>query len=185
MAVAALAAVAMAAVAAAAAVMAAVAWAAAARHTPRASHWRRPPDRREGRYSLARVSPSRHHRQGCCPRAGGGCGCVWGSWGSPIVKSELSCQSLAGCISTSARIVRIDDELAASLTVQFWAIRSRGRLLDLATEKGQLRKEEGKGTVPPMPLGAFVKEEDMPSDAVVKAEGVVPPMPLDAFVKVE
>ena len=58
-------------------------------------------------------------------------------------------------------------------------------MLDLATEKGQLRKREGKGTVPPMPLGAFVKEEDMPSDAAVKDEGVVPPMPLDAFVKVE
>ena len=38
----------------------------------------------------ARASPSQHHRQGCCPRAGGGCGCVWGSWGSPVVKSELS-----------------------------------------------------------------------------------------------
>ena len=49
----------------------------------------------------------------------------------------------------------------------------------------QLSEEEGKVTVPPMPPGAFLKEEDMPSDAVVKDEGVVPPMPLDAFVKVE
>ena len=49
----------------------------------------------------------------------------------------------------------------------------------------QLSEEEGKGTVPPMPPGAFVKEEDMPSDAVVKEEGVVPPMPPDAYVKVE
>ena len=49
----------------------------------------------------------------------------------------------------------------------------------------QLSEEEGKGTVPPMPPGAFVKEEDMPSDAVVKEEGVAPSMPPEAFVKVE
>ena len=49
----------------------------------------------------------------------------------------------------------------------------------------QLSEEEGKGVVPPMPPGAFVKEEDMPSDAVVKEEGVVPSMPPDAFVNVE
>ena len=46
-------------------------------------------------------------------------------------------------------------------------------------------EEESKGMVPPMPPGAFVKEEDMPSDPVVKEEGVVPSMPPDAFVKVE
>ena len=50
----------------------------------------------------------------------------------------------------------------------------------------QLSEEEGKGTVPPMPPGAFVKEEDMPSAArIVKDEGVVPSMPPDAYVKVE
>ena len=49
----------------------------------------------------------------------------------------------------------------------------------------QLSEEEGKGLVPPMPPGAFVKEEDMPSDAVVKEEGTVPSMPPDAYVKVE
>ena len=49
----------------------------------------------------------------------------------------------------------------------------------------QLSEEEGKGMVPPMPPGAFVKEEDMPPAAVVKDEGVVPSMPPDAFVKVE
>ena len=36
-----------------------------------------------------------------------------------------------------------------------------------------------------MPLGAYVKEEDMPSNPVVKEEGVVPPMSPDAFVKTE
>ena len=46
----------------------------------------------------------------------------------------------------------------------------------------QLSEEEGKGTVPPMPPGAFVKEEDVPAAAVVKEEGAVPPMPPDAFV---
>ena len=46
----------------------------------------------------------------------------------------------------------------------------------------QLSEEEGKGTVPPMPPGAFVKEEDVPAAAVVKEEGAVPLMPPDAFV---
>ena len=54
-----------------------------------------------------------------------------------------------------------------------------------ASAAPQLSEEEGKGTVPPMPPGAFVKEEDMPSSPVVKKEGVVPPMPTDAFIKVE
>ena len=49
----------------------------------------------------------------------------------------------------------------------------------------QLSEEESKGTVPPMPPGAFVKEEDMPPAPVVKEEGAVPPMPSDAFVKTE
>ena len=49
----------------------------------------------------------------------------------------------------------------------------------------QLSEEEGKGTVPPMPSGAVVKEEDMPPAPVVKEEGAVPPMPSDAFVKTE
>ena len=30
------------------------------------------------------------HQQGCYPRAGGGCGCVGGSRGSPVVKSKHS-----------------------------------------------------------------------------------------------
>jgi len=46
----------------------------------------------------------------------------------------------------------------------------------------QLSEEAGKGTVPPMPPGAFVKEEDVPAAAAVKEEGAVPPMPPDAFV---
>ena len=46
----------------------------------------------------------------------------------------------------------------------------------------QVSEEEGKGTVPPMPPGAFVKEEDVPVAAAVKEEGAVPPMPPDAFV---
>ena len=46
----------------------------------------------------------------------------------------------------------------------------------------QLSEEEGKGTVPPMPPGAFVKEEDVPAAAAVKEEGAIPPMPPDAFV---
>ena len=46
----------------------------------------------------------------------------------------------------------------------------------------QLSEEEGKGTIPPMPPGAFVKEKDVPAAAVVKEEGAVPPMPPDAFV---
>ena len=56
-----------------------------------------------------------------------------------------------------------------------------------ASAAPQLSEEEGKGTVPPMPPGTFVKKEDMPSDAAVKDEGVVPPkpMPPDGFVKVE
>ena len=45
--------------------------------------------------------------------------------------------------------------------------------------------EEGKGMIPPMPPGAYVKEEDVPSDAVVKDEGAVPSMPPDACIKVE
>ena len=49
----------------------------------------------------------------------------------------------------------------------------------------QLSEEESKGAVPPMPPGAFVKEEDMPPAPVVKEEGAVPPMPSDAFVKTE
>ena len=49
----------------------------------------------------------------------------------------------------------------------------------------QLSEEESKGMVPPMPPGAFVKQEDMPSDAVVKDEGAVPSLPPDALVKVE
>ena len=49
----------------------------------------------------------------------------------------------------------------------------------------QLSGKEGKRMVPPIPPGAFVKEEDMPSDAAVKDEGVVPPLPPDAYVKVE
>ena len=49
----------------------------------------------------------------------------------------------------------------------------------------QLSEEESKGMVPPMPPGAFVKQEDMPSDAVAKDEGAVPSMPPDALVKVE
>jgi len=46
----------------------------------------------------------------------------------------------------------------------------------------QLSEEEGKGTVPLMPPGAIVKEEDVQAAAVVKEEGAVPPMPPDAFV---
>ena len=46
----------------------------------------------------------------------------------------------------------------------------------------QVSQEEDKGTVPPMPPGAFVKEEDVPAAAAVKEEGAVPPMPPDAFV---
>eukprot|EP00964_Phaeocystis_antarctica_P100052 scaffold65766_cov51-Phaeocystis_antarctica.AAC.2 len=49
----------------------------------------------------------------------------------------------------------------------------------------QLSEEEGKGMVPPMPPGAFVKEEDMPLPLAVKEEGFVPPMPPDAFIKTE
>ena len=46
----------------------------------------------------------------------------------------------------------------------------------------QLSEEEGKCTVPLMPPGAFVKEEDVPAAAFVKEEGAVPPIPPDAFV---
>ena len=46
----------------------------------------------------------------------------------------------------------------------------------------QLSEEEGKETVPPMPPGALVKEEDVPAASAVKEEGAVPPMPPDAFV---
>ena len=49
----------------------------------------------------------------------------------------------------------------------------------------QLSEEEDKGTVPPMPPGALVKEEYMPLAPAVKKEGAVPPMPPDAFVKTE
>ena len=49
----------------------------------------------------------------------------------------------------------------------------------------QLSEEEGKGTVPPMPPGAVVKEEDVPPAPAVKEEGAVPAMPSDAFVKTE
>ena len=50
----------------------------------------------------------------------------------------------------------------------------------------QLSEEEGKGAVPPMPPGAFVKKGDMPPAPVIKEDaGAVPPMPSDAFVKTE
>ena len=54
-----------------------------------------------------------------------------------------------------------------------------------ASAAPQLSEEEGKGTVPPMPPGAFVKEEDMPPSPAVKEEAFVPSMPPDAYVKVE
>ena len=54
-----------------------------------------------------------------------------------------------------------------------------------ASAAPQLSEEEGKGTVPPMPPGALVKEEDMPSSPVVKEEALALPMPPDAYVKVE
>ena len=38
----------------------------------------------------------------------------------------------------------------------------------------QLSEEESKGKVPPMPPGAFVKDEAVPSDTVVKEEGAIP-----------
>jgi hypothetical protein len=48
---------------------------------------------------------------------------------------------------------------------------------------------EGQGTLPAVPSGTSLKEEDtvppMPPGAFVKKEGVVPVMPPDAFVKVE
>ena len=54
---------------------------------------------------------------------------------------------------------------------------------------GAFVKDEEDGTVPPMPLGAFVKDEEvappMPPGAFFKEEGVVPPMPPDAVVKRE
>ena len=37
----------------------------------------------------AASSPSPCHQQGCCPRAGDGCGCVVGSRGSPVVKVNI------------------------------------------------------------------------------------------------
>ena len=49
----------------------------------------------------------------------------------------------------------------------------------------QLSEEEGKGMVPPMPPGAYVKEEDTPSAAAFKEESAVPSMPADACIKVE
>ena len=56
-----------------------------------------------------------------------------------------------------------------------------------AMPPGAVLKEEG--TVPPMPLGAYVKDEEvapppMPPGAFFKEE-VVPPMPADAVVKQE
>ena len=54
---------------------------------------------------------------------------------------------------------------------------------------GRAAAAEGQGTLPALPSGASLKEEDaappMPPGALVKDEGVVPPMPPDAFVKVE
>ena len=56
-------------------------------------------------------------------------------------------------------------------------------------KSSEVVKEEEGASVPPMPLGAFVKEEGavppMPLGAFVKEEGAVPPMPADAFVKPE
>ena len=53
---------------------------------------------------------------------------------------------------------------------------------------GAVLKEEGE-VPPPMPLGAFVKEEGvappLTSGAFFKEEAVVPPMPSDAAVKQE
>ena len=46
-------------------------------------------DRRDGRDGRKKTSPSLCHRQGYCPRAGGGCGCVGRSRGSPIVKVNI------------------------------------------------------------------------------------------------
>ena len=51
----------------------------------------------------------------------------------------------------------------------------------------QVSEEDGKGTVPPMPPGAFVKEEQVapptPPGAFVKEEGVVRPVSPDAIVE--
>ena len=59
-----------------------------------------------------------------------------------------------------------------------------------ASAAPQLSEEESKGTVPPMPLGAFVKDEEMappmPPDAYVKEEEVAPPpIPPGAFFKAD
>ena len=64
----------------------------------------------------------------------------------------------------------------------FIARSPEGRAAAAKRAAPQVSEEEGKGTVPPMPPGAFVKEEDVPAAAVVKEEGAVPPMPPDAFV---
>ena len=58
-----------------------------------------------------------------------------------------------------------------------------------SAEAISLPPSQGRSSVPPMPPGAFVKEEQvappMPPGAFVKEEGVVPPMPPDAIVKRE
>ena len=60
------------------------------------------------------------------------------------------------------------------------------------SERGRKRPRvaaQRNAQVPPMPPGAFVKEEQvappMPPGAFFKEEGVVPPMPPDAIVKRE
>ena len=54
---------------------------------------------------------------------------------------------------------------------------------------GRAASADSQGTLPAVPSGAILKEEDTapptPPGTLFKEEGAVPPMPPDAFIKVE
>ena len=66
--------------------------------------------------------------------------------------------------AAESELVRIDDELAASLTVQFWAIRSRGRLLDLAGQQSYQLGRTRRG----IRNSVTLSQNDVPCTTVVR-----------------
>ena len=85
-------------------------------------------------------------------------------------------------VTRGGKKVSLGSFTTAEEAALFVARSPEGRAAAAERAAPQLSEEEGKGMVPLMPPGAFVKEEDVPAAAVVKEEGTVPPMPPDAFV---
>ena len=85
-------------------------------------------------------------------------------------------------VTRGGKVVTLGCFATAEEAALCFARSPEGRAAAAKRAAPQLKQEEGMGTVPPMPPGAIVKEEDVPAAAVVKEEGAVPPMPPDAFV---